>query len=69
MAVWRNKEVQEKLKEKREANKVWDTTRDNAIKMASKTAKKKQETRRMSTEQLYKTLETKKGETGLFKTL
>ena len=37
---WWNQEVQEKLKDKRNAKKVWDTIRDDASKLAYKTAKK-----------------------------
>ena len=37
---WWNQEVQEKLKDKRNAQKVWDTMRDDANKLASKTARK-----------------------------
>ena len=37
---WWNQEVQEKLKDKRKAKKVWDAFRDDASKLAYKTAKK-----------------------------
>ena len=37
---WWNQEVQEKLKNKRSAKKVWDTMRDDANKLAYKTARK-----------------------------
>ena len=37
---WWNQEVQEKLKDKRNAKKVWDTIRDDASKLAYKTARK-----------------------------
>ena len=37
---WWNQEVQEKLKDKRKAKKVWDTIRDDARKLAYKTSRK-----------------------------
>ena len=37
---WWNQEVQKKLKEKRRGKKVWDTIRDDASKLAYKTARK-----------------------------
>ena len=37
--LW-NQEVQEKLKDKRNAKKLWDTMRDDARKLAYKTARK-----------------------------
>ena len=37
---WWNQEVQEKLKDKRKAKKVWDTTRDDPSNFAHKTARK-----------------------------
>ena len=37
---WWNQEVQEKLNDKRKAKKVWDTIRDDASKLAYKTARK-----------------------------
>ena len=37
---WWKQEVQEKLKDKRNAKKVWDTMRDDACKLAYKTARK-----------------------------
>ena len=37
---WWNQEVQEKLKDKRKAKKVWNTIRDDASKLAYKTARK-----------------------------
>ena len=37
---WWNQEVQEKLKDKKKAKKAWDTIRDDASKLAYKTAKK-----------------------------
>ena len=37
---WWNQEVQEKLKDKRNAKKVWDTIRDDASKFAKETARK-----------------------------
>ena len=50
---WRNQEVQEKLKDKRNAKKVWDTMRDDASKLAYKTARNK------AYKELYNKLETK----------
>ena len=52
---WWNQEVQEKLKNKKKSKKAWDTNRDDANKLAYKTARKqakrekwqKQETRHM----------------------
>ena len=37
---WWNQEVQEKLKDKKKAKKAWDTIRDDASKLAYKTARK-----------------------------
>ena len=37
---WLNQEVQEKLKNKRKAKKVWDVNRDDASKLAYTTARK-----------------------------
>ena len=37
---WWNQEVQEKLKDKKSAKKSWDTIRDDASKLAYKTARK-----------------------------
>ena len=37
---WWNQEVQEKLNNKRNAKKIWDTMRDDASKLAYKTARK-----------------------------
>ena len=63
---WWNQDVQEKLKDKKKAKKAWDTIRDDASKLAYKTARKqlrekwqRQETRQ--TRQLYDKLETKEG--------
>ena len=63
---WWNQEVQEKLKDKRNAKKVWDTMRDDASKLAYKTAgeqaKREVAMERNDTyEELYKKLEPKKG--------
>ena len=38
---WWNQEVLEKLKNKKKAKKVWDTTRDDVSKLAYKTARNK----------------------------
>ena len=69
---WWNQEVQEKLKNKREAKKVWNTIRDNASKLAHKTARKQAKrelpkTRNKANEKLYKKLETKEGGNELFR--
>ena len=69
---WWNQEVQEKLKDKRNAKKVWDTMRDDASKLTNKTARKQAKrevakARNKAYEELYKKLETKKGENELFK--
>ena len=70
--LWWNQEVQEKLKDKRNAKKVWDTMRDDASKLTYKTARKqaKREVakeRNKAYEELYEKLETKEGENELFK--
>ena len=39
MWLW-NQEVQDKLKDKRKAKKVWDTIEDDASKLANKNARK-----------------------------
>ena len=69
---WWNQEVQEKLKDKRNAKKKWDTMRDDASKLAYKTARKQAKrevakARNKAYEELYKKLETKEGENKLFK--
>ena len=69
---WWNQEVQEKLKDKRNAKKVWDTIRDDASKLAYKTARKQAKrevakARNKAYEELYEKLETKEGENELFK--
>ena len=69
---WWNQEVQEKLKDKRNAKKVWDIMRNDASKLAYKTARK-QATREVAKaknkayEELYEKLETKEGENEFFK--
>ena len=60
------------LKDKRNAKKVWDTIRDDASKLAYKTARKQAKrkvakTRNKAYEELYEKLETKEGENELFK--
>ena len=69
---WWNQEVQEKLKDKRNAKKAWDTMRDDASKLAYKTARKQakrevEKARNKAYEKLYEKLETKEGENELFK--
>ena len=64
---WWNQEVQEKLKDKRKAKKVWNTIRDDASMLAYKTARKQAKremakARNKAYEELYEKLETKKGE-------
>ena len=69
---WWNQEVQEKLKDKRNAKKVWDTMTHDASKLAYKTAKKQAKkevvkARNKAYEELYEKLETNGGENELFK--
>ena len=69
--MW-NQEVQKKLKDKRNAKKVWDTIRDDASKLACKTARKQAnreeaKARDKAYEELYKKLERKEKENKLFK--
>ena len=69
---WWNQEVQEKLKDKRNAKKVWNTMRDDASKLRYKTARKQakrkvSKARNKAYEELYKKLESKEGENELFK--
>ena len=71
-AWWWNQEVQEKLKDKRNAKKVWDTFRDDASKLVYETARKQAKrevakARIKAYEELYKKLETKEGENELLK--
>ena len=68
---WWNQEVQEKLKDKRNAKKVWDTMKDDASKLAYKTARKQAKrevakARNKAYKELYKKLETKERENDLF---
>ena len=70
--LWWNQEVQEKLKDKRNAKKIWDTIRDDTSKLAYKTARKQAKrevakARNKAYEELYEKLETKEGENELFK--
>ena len=56
---WWNQEVQERLKDKRNAKKVWHTMRDDASKLAYKTARKQAKrevakARNKAYEELYK---------------
>ena len=69
---WWNQEVKKKLKDKRNAKKVWHTMRDDASKLAYKNARKQAKrgvakARNMAYEELYEKLETKEGENALFK--
>ena len=69
---WWNQEVQKKLKDKKNAKKVWDAIRDDASKLAYKTARKQAKrevakARNKAYEKLYEKLETKKRENELFK--
>ena len=68
---WWNQEVQ-KLKDKKKAKKAWDTIRDDASKLAYKTARKQAKremakARNKTYEELYKKLETREGENEVFK--
>ena len=68
---WWNQEVQEKLKDKKKAKKPWDTIRDDASKLAYKTARKQAKievakARNKAYEELYEKLETKQGENEVF---
>ena len=67
--TWRwNQEVQEKLKDKKKAKKVWDTKSKLAYKTARKQAKREvAKARNKAYEKLYEKLETKKGENELLK--
>ena len=61
---WWNQEVQEKLKDKRNAKKVWDNMSDDASKLAYKTAGKQAKrevakARNKAYKELYEKLETK----------
>ena len=63
---WWNQEVQEKLKDNKKAKKAWDTIRDDASKLAYKTARKQAKrevakARNKEYEELYEKLETKEG--------
>ena len=63
--LW-NQEVQEKLKDKRKAKKVWDNIRDDASKLAYKTTRKQAKrevakARNKAYEELCEKLETRKG--------
>ena len=69
---WWYQEVQERLKDKRKAKKVWDTIRDDASKLVYKTARKqaKREVAKAKNkvyEELYEKMETKEGKNELFK--
>ena len=65
--LWLNQEVKEKLKDKKNAKKIWYTIRDDASKLAYKTARKQAKrevakARNKAYEELYEKLETKEGE-------
>ena len=67
-----NQEVQEKLKDKRKAKKVWNTIRHDASKLAYKTSRKQAKrevakSRNKAYENCTKKLETKEGGNELFK--
>ena len=67
---WWNQEVKEKLKDKRNAKKIWGTMRDGASKLANKIARKQAKrevarARNKAYEELYEKLETKMGENEL----
>ena len=68
---WWNQEVQEKLKDKKEAKKIWDTNRDDESKVAYNTANKLSDklakARNVAYEKLYQRLETNEGVNELFK--
>ena len=64
---WWNQEVQEKLKDKRKAEKIWDTIRHDASKLAHKTAKKQAQrkvakAKNKAFEELYKNWRKRRGE-------
>ena len=68
---WWNQKVQE-LKNKKKAKKAWDTIRNDASKLAYKTARKQAErevamARNKAYEKLYEKLETKEEENEVFK--
>ena len=69
---WWNQEVREKLKDKRNAKKVWNTIRDDASKLVNETARKQAKrevakARNKAYTELYKKLGIKEGENELFK--
>ena len=69
---WWNQNVQEKLKNKRKAKKIWDTTRDDVSKLAYKPARKEvkreaAKARNNENEKLYERSETSDGQNELFK--
>ena len=70
--LWWNQEVQEKLKDKTKAKKVWDIIRDDISKLAYNTARKQAKgevpkARNKAYEELYEKLKTKEGGKELFK--
>ena len=69
---WWNQEVHEKLKDKRNAKKVWDTIKNDASNLAYKTVRKQAKrevakARNKAYDELYEKLETKEKENELFK--
>ena len=69
---WCKKEVQDSVKAKKEAKKLWDFTRDEVIKERYKRARKKvkrevAKAKNDTYEELYQRLEMKEGEMELFK--
>ena len=69
---WLNQEVQQKLKDKRNAKEILDIIRDDASKLTYKTARTQAErevakARNKAYEELYEKLKTEKGENELFK--
>ena len=68
---WWNQEVKVKLKNKKKTKKAWDIIRDDASKLAYKTARKQAKievakARNRAYEELYEKLETKQGENEVF---
>ena len=69
---WWIQEVQEKLKDKRKAKKIWDIIRDDASKLAYKTERKQAnrevaKARNKAYVELYKKLDSKEEKKELFK--
>ena len=64
---WWNEEVQESIKEKKEAKKAWDKIRDENTKKKSKAKKAVAVVKDYEYDDLYARLETKEGEKELYK--